>query len=640
MPRPITPRTTLDGLKHEAKAWLKAIRAGDPGARARLDRAIPGGSSKATLRQIQHALAREHGLPGWSALARDVAAVGLARGYERVAAALEAAFRTADDEAMGIVREYFGHRRTRDAFKRYVRLELGRPEQASAGDADAISLDEARYLVARAQGFESWEALVRMLSTLPRGARLAARSVEMFDAAAPGAGHAARRSHLWDEVVDVLRQQRLSGLDARGQMTDALLDRVTRVDHLTRLDLAGSTQLTDQGLRCLARLPGLRHLDLGGCGRVTDRGLDVLRQLPALETLVLAGTPITDAGTAALEPCQRLRHVDLMGTATGDGALRSLSGKPGLSDLRSGDEVTDAGLALLDQLPVFRSWHGGERRMALLSFDAGPNYLLLRGRFGDDGLTHLTALEGLYALNLDSRQLGLTSRGLAALSALPHLEWLGANATDESMPAIAALPHLRFLMCQDTTAGDDGFAALGRSQTIEYLWGRRCHNLRRRGFLGLAAMPALRALSVSCLNVDDEGLAALPGFPALRELMPMDVPDHGYRHVGRCGALESLILMYCRETTDAATGHLTGLSRLTTYFASYTRITDRTPALLGTMPTLEEITLDTCVGLTDTGIAALAGLPRLRRLSLSGMPRVTREAAARFPGRVAVRFSP
>ena len=38
-------------------------------------------------------------------------------------------------------------------------------------------------------------------------------------------------------------------------------------------------------------------------------------------------------------------------------------------------------------------------------------------------------------------------------------------------------------------------------------------------------MPALRGLSVSCLNVDDEGLAALPRFPALRELMPMDVPE-------------------------------------------------------------------------------------------------------------------
>ena len=47
--------------------------------------------------------------------------------------------------------------------------------------------------------------------------------------------------------------------------------------------------------------------------------------------------------------------------------------------------------------------------------------------------------------------------------------------------------------------------------------------------------------------------------------MPMDVPDAGYRHVGKCAQLESLILMYCRETTDAATEHITGLDQLSYY---------------------------------------------------------------------------
>ena len=48
--------------------------------------------------------------------------------------------------------------------------------------------------------------------------------------------------------------------------------------------------------------------------------------------------------------------------------------------------------------------------------------------------------------------------------------------------------------------------------------------------------------------------------------MPMDVPDAGYRHVGRCEQLESLILMYCRDTTDVATEHITGLRHLSYYF--------------------------------------------------------------------------
>jgi hypothetical protein len=206
------------------------------------------------------------------------------------------------------------------------------------------------------------------------------------------------------------------------------------------------------------------------------------------------------------------------------------------------------------------------------------------------------------------------------------------------MPYIAEMPRLRFLSAQDTVAGDEGFVALGKSQSIEYIWGRRCHNLRRRGFLALAQMPVLRGLSVSCLNVDDVGIAALPAFPSLRELMPMDVPDAGYRHIGRCDQLESLILMYCRDTTDAATEQITQLPRLTCYFNSYTTITDRTPALLAGMESLERITFDACHGLTDAGVSALARLPRLRELRVAGR-QVTAEVARAFPAKVQVRYA-
>jgi hypothetical protein len=159
--------------------------------------------------------------------------------------------------------------------------------------------------------------------------------------------------------------------------------------------------------------------------------------------------------------------------------------------------------------------------------------------------------------------------------------------------------------------------------------------LRDRGFRALAAMPRLRVLAASCLNVSDAAVAALPDFPALRELMPMDVPDAGYRHIGRCRALESLILMYCRDTTDAATEHITGLASLSSYFNSYTTITDRTPELLSTMPSLERITFDACHGLTNAGVGRLARLPKLRELRVSGQ-QITAGVRAAFPPRITV----
>ena len=204
--------------------------------------------------------------------------------------------------------------------------------------------------------------------------------------------------------------------------------------------------------------------------------------------------------------------------------------------------------------------------MGLLSYDAGPNYLLLRGPFTDRGMTRLARLDGLFALNLDASELGITAAGLAPLVGLPNLGWLAADAKDSHMPLIAQMPRLRFLGCQDTIAGDDGFAALSQSQSIEYIWGRRCYNLRTRGFMALARMPALRGLSVSCKNVDDAGIAELPKFRSLRELMPMDVPDLGYRHIARCEGLESLVLMYCRETGDAATEQIVQIAGIEVVF--------------------------------------------------------------------------
>jgi hypothetical protein len=461
----------------------------------------------------------------------------------------------------------------------------------------------------------------------------------MYSVDDSGSKQVAASSRDWDQVHAVMRDRRLPGLHASGQMTDALLERISRLEHITMLDLEGSKSLTDEGLHYLARLPQLRHLNLMGC-RITDRGLEVLRHLPQLESIVLTWTRTTDVGAAHLVACENLQSVDLNGTQTGDGAIHALAGKHKLRDFRSGNAVTDAGLALLKELPVFRSWQGGAPRMSLLGFDAGPNFLMLRGLFTDKGVAQLSALDGLFALNVDNDQLTITGAALASLVDLPHFSWLAFDAKDESMPYIAALPHLRFLMCQDTVAGDDGFVALSRSQSIEYIWGRRCYNLRGRGFTALGEMPALRSLSVSCRNVDDAALSALPRFPALRELMPMDVPDDGYRHIGRCENLESLVLMYCRDTTDVATTHIASLANLKKYFASYNRISDRTPEILSGVLSLEEIEFDACAGLSNAGIVALARLPRLRELRVSGMPNVTADVAAAFPDHVSVGYSP
>jgi hypothetical protein len=152
-------------------------------------------------------------------------------------------------------------------------------------------------------------------------------------------------------------------------------------------------------------------------------------------------------------------------------------------------------------------------------------------------------------------------------------------------------------------------------------------------------MPALLGLGVSCKNVDDQALSTLPRFRALRQLMPMDVTDAGFRHVGRCEHLESLWCMYCRDTTDVATEHIAGLSRLKTYYAGQTRITDRSLEILARMPSLEKLEFWNCAGITDSGVALLAALPQLREVTLDGCRHVTAKAVAPFPAHVRARVS-
>ncbi len=394
------------------------------------------------------------------------------------------------------------------------------------------------------------------------------------------------------------------------------------------LRLGGSRQLSDEGLRHLARAPQLEYLDVSGC-KVTDGGLEVLRQLPNLKGFQMSWqSGVSDAGVRNLKYCEKLESVNLMGSTTGDGAIEALRGKAGLRRLDTGRLVTDAGLAMLREFPLFRTWRD-ER-----------SHLLIDGPFTDRGLASLAGLDGVYELDLFWHVTGITPAGFEVLRGLPNLGSLGCDGElsgDEAMRHIGMMPRLRKLRAQGTVATDDGFVALSRSASLENFWGRECPNLTGRGFDALSTMPALRALGVSCKNVDDEALSRLPRFAALRELTPIDVGDEGFRHVGQCARLERLSCMYCRDTTDAATEFIGGLG-LKSYYAGLTQITDRSLEILGRMESLESIELYETKGVSDLGLMRLVGLPRLREVHLSGLPKVTFAGTRVFPARVRVEY--
>jgi hypothetical protein len=645
MQRKLTAHATLENLKKEAKRWLKAIRANDAAALERLQNAYPAAPSKPVLRDVQHALAREYGHENWNTLRQSLPEPGAkptgqpaaeplphsAAAYEQAARDFVAAYE-GDPAALERLNLHYSRAFTHeDLLAEIWRRNYAFRQRSSRVPKNYLDPAEAQLLVAQDAGFSNWSALMEASAACaPMSEPYQIDAKE--NAASPRRRMSARE---WDQLIGAIQERGVTSIHANGLMTDAMLAHISAIPHVTSLHLGGSRELTDDGLLHLARMPQLERLNLSEYpgGKLTDRGLEVLRHLPNLRVFEMTWQKgITDAGVSNLRFCPNLENVDLMGSPTGDGAVAALQGMQRLKRFQSGRLLTDAGLALLPGFPLFVQ-NGAP------AAEQGTS-LLIDGPITNDGLTHLAALHGVRELDLFWHVDRVTPEGFAHLAHLPigALGCDGALSGDAAMRHIARMPHLRFLRAQESAATDDGFAALGESQTLEGFWGRDSAGFGNRGFLAFSKMPALRRLGVSLKNVDDAALAALPLFPALRELTPIGLRDDGFRHVGRCERLERLTCMYCRETTDSATEHIAGL-RISYYYAGLTQITDRSLEILGRMDSLEQIELYECKGVTGAGLPFLTRLPRLREIHLDGLPGVSLAETRIFPDTVRVCYS-
>ncbi|MBI4519877.1 MAG: hypothetical protein HY701_03505, partial [Gemmatimonadetes bacterium] len=353
-------RPSLEQLRKQAKELLKAFRAGDGAAVDRFHAVIvrlatADSSHDVTLADAQFVLAREYGFESWPELVHHVEAInppGLRR-FQELAEELAAAYTTGDYQAVREINWVYGTAFPRadgprgDHDRDLARMQEQLPTWfASETRAMNLALADARHLVARHAGFENWAALVQSLTggVAPSGApaaHVATDAAAQFYRVNREQNTIQVRGPLsdqhWDTVLDVIKEMGLTGL-AGGGITDTALERLSRLEHLTRLHVGGSGHLTDDGVWHLARLTRLQELDIGSPKSViTDRGLAVLSRLPELRRFQMSWAPqISDAGVAHLASCEHLESVDLMGTPTGDGAVAALAGKPNLRRLKTG----------------------------------------------------------------------------------------------------------------------------------------------------------------------------------------------------------------------------------------------------------------------------------------------------------------
>src|SRR6185503_9454037 len=254
-------------------------------------------------------------------------------------------------------------------------------------------LADAQFVLAREHGFESWPKLVHLhsvpfvLSSKPPFYRIdwANNSIEPRQPMS---------SKDWEDVCAVIRELGLTSINSASLIGDDDLEIISRLEQITSLNLDGSKRLTDKGLQHLARMPQLRELILGG--QITDRGVEVLGHLRELRVFKMFWRGnISDQGVANLRFCDQLEEVDLLGCNVGDGAIAALAGKPKLCRFKTGRNVSDDGLALLQQFPAFKTPKAEEPAYGLMSFSAEPTNLLIDGPFTAEGLKHLRGLDGL-----------------------------------------------------------------------------------------------------------------------------------------------------------------------------------------------------------------------------------------------------
>src|SRR5262245_9806494 len=237
MPRTITSATSLDNLRKEAKRWLKALRAGEPDARARLERTWPAAPANPVLRDLQHALAQEYGHESWIALKHALAAVRVesasparartAEEYDRLANDMVAAFDSHDEAALQRLNAHYQRTFTFDDLRAEIWRRVYSFRQRAFKDDGQQSLQpaEAQVVIAQDAGFGSWEALTQAMAT-------AAPPVPAYALDTAESSISPRRQLTdseWDDLIAVMKERKIAALGAGGVGTGGGLGRGSEV---------------------------------------------------------------------------------------------------------------------------------------------------------------------------------------------------------------------------------------------------------------------------------------------------------------------------------------------------------------------------------------------------------------------------
>lgn len=276
------------------------------------------------------------------------------------------------------------------------------------------------------------------------------------------------------------------------------------------------------------------------------------------------------------------------------------------------------------------SWVDGLERTALVQLIAS------RIELDDNGFARISRLSGLQHLDVSSNPLtSAIGDSLARFRELQYL-WLShsPDIDDVLMSEVAKLPRLEQVGIWSTAVTDRGLSELAGSRSLRAVYAGHI-GITDQGVAALVALPTLRALRLNSYpqevrqegrqypELTDHAIDALCNRPELEllDLSAAQISDEGLGRLARhLTHLRRLVLDHTPITSKGLlhVSEFDSLEDLRCYhlYGDGARFDDSVAISLSGMNSLKAVRAD--VSLTDEGVIALAKLPSLETLNLSG----------------------
>jgi serine/threonine protein kinase/Leucine-rich repeat (LRR) protein len=428
------------------------------------------------------------------------------------------------------------------------------------------------------------------------------------------------------EVVSI----RLDGLGIH----DSDLTNLKAAPRLVELSLA-DTKITDDGLAHLGALENLTRLDLSH-NNIQGRGLSSLGRMSRLTQLNLAHTDISDQAVARLRPLAKLRWLNVSDTDLTDLGIEQFQEFKSLAsiDLRNTalSESLYGRLRRADGSPFEIQWDGADQQRAVATrlLDKGATLTLAGHTPNDPPLPGVRARNGLPMGRISIKEIDLSTGGefndddLKQFVNLIDLESLNLVTVNVTPAGIAHLQGLKSLKTLHLAARRLPPAVLDAFQLAlpqcKIVLKQPLDTEVARALIGRQG----RVTVVTGLGMELADVAttdALPGDDYLIRAINLsgarEIDDDALKPLHELSGLESLVLSGT-GITDAGIAHLAGCKALRALTLSDTKVTAVGIAYLARLPALRQLFLAR-TALDRNALRAVTSLPALTHLSLQGV---------------------